>query len=160
MTDTEYMQIAIAEAKKAAEIGEVPVGAIAVIDGEIAAKSFNLMERNKTALAHAEILIIQELNKIVGDWRLDNVTIYVTKEPCPMCAGAMVNSHVKKLVFGMPDSRSGACGSSRNNIADNPDMLWQIEVVPGILAEECTAIFKDFFKKIRAEKQKKREFYE
>ena len=156
MTDNEYMQIAIKEAEKAASIGEVPVGAIAVIDGEIVAKSFNLMEQNKSALAHAEILIIKELNKIVNDWRLDMATIYVTKEPCPMCAGAMVNSHVKRLVFGMPDPRSGACGSSRNNIVNNPDMLWQIEVTSGVLSDECSAIFKDFFKKIRTEKQKKK----
>lgn len=157
MTDNEYMQIAIKEAEKAAKIGEVPVGAIAVIDGEVVAKSFNLMEEKKTALAHAEILIIQELNKIVNDWRLDMATIFVTKEPCPMCAGAMVNSHIKRLVFGMADPRSGACGSSRNNIANNPDMLWQIEVTPGVMQEECTALFKDFFKKIRAEKQKKKD---
>ncbi|MBQ9788752.1 MAG: nucleoside deaminase [Lentisphaeria bacterium] len=156
MTDIEYMQVALLEAEKAAAAGEVPVGAIAVIDDEIVAKSFNLMEQKKSALAHAEILIIQELNRIVGDWRLDMATIYVTKEPCPMCAGAMVNSHIKKVVFGMADNRSGACGSSPHNIADNPDMLWQIEVVPRILEDECTMLFKQFFKKIREEKQKQK----
>ena len=156
MTDIEYMQVALLEAEKAAAAGEVPVGAIAVIDDEIVAKSFNLMEQKKSALAHAEILIIQELNRIVGDWRLDMATIYVTKEPCPMCAGAMVNSHIKKVVFGMADNRSGACGSSPHNIADTPDMLWQIEVVPRILEDECTMLFKQFFKKIREEKQKQK----
>lgn len=155
MTDVEYMQVALKCAEQAAAIGEVPVGAIAVIDGKIVAESFNLMEQEKTALAHAEILVIKELNRIVGDWRLDMATIYVTKEPCPMCAGAMVNSHLKRLVFGMSDSRSGACGSSKINIADNPDMLWQIEVTGGVLESECAAVFKNFFKKIRIEKQKK-----
>ena len=100
MTDVEYMQVALKCAEQAAAIGEVPVGAIAVIDGKIVAESFNLMEQEKTALAHAEILVIKELNRIVGDWRLDMATIYVTKEPCPMCAGAIQWANIYKVYQG------------------------------------------------------------
>lgn len=155
--DEYFMNLAIAEAEKAAAIGEVPVGAVAVKNGEPIAATFNLIETRKSALAHAEILLIQELNKILGDWRLDEITIYVTKEPCPMCAGAMVNSHLKRVVFGTLDKRSGACGSSAHNIANNSDMLWQIEITGGILEEKCTKNFKDFFVKIRQEKAKKKD---
>ena len=103
---------ALAEAQNAFELGEVPVGAVAVRNGEIIARAWNQVEMLKDATAHAEVLLISSLSSIIGDWRLEDVDIYVTKEPCAMCAGAMVNSRVRRVIFGMADPRSGCAGSA------------------------------------------------
>ena len=149
--DEYFMRRALAMAETAAEAGEVPVGAIAVKDGEIIARSGNQVELLKDATAHAEILAITQAEAALGDWRLDNVDIYVTKEPCAMCAGAMVNAHVRRVVYGMPDPRSGAAGSALD-VTGFKGMLWNVEVKSGVLEPECRALMQQFFRKVRKEK--------
>lgn len=149
--DEYFMRRALVMAETAAEAGEVPVGAIAVKDGEIIARSGNQVELLKDATAHAEILAITQAEAALGDWRLDNVDIYVTKEPCAMCAGAMVNAHVRRVVYGMPDPRSGAAGSALD-VTGFKGMLWNVEVKSGVLELECRALMQQFFRKVRKEK--------
>lgn len=149
--DEYFMRRALAMAETAAESGEVPVGAIAVKDGEIIARSGNQVELLKDATAHAEILAITQAEAALGDWRLDNVDIYVTKEPCAMCAGAMVNAHVRRVVYGMSDPRSGAAGSALD-VTGFKGMLWNVEVKSGVLEPECRILMQQFFRKVRKEK--------
>ncbi len=149
--DEYFMRRALLMAEAAADAGEVPVGAIAVIDGEIIARACNQVELLKDATAHAEILAITQAEAAIGDWRLDKVDIYVTKEPCAMCAGAMVNAHVRRVIYGMPDPRSGAAGTALD-VTGFKGMLWNVEVKPGVLEAECRALIQQFFKKVRKEK--------
>lgn len=149
--DEYFMRRALSMAEAAADAGEVPVGAIAVMNGEIIARACNQVELLKDATAHAEILAITQAEAAIGDWRLDNVDIYVTKEPCAMCAGAMVNAHVRRVVYGMPDPRSGAAGSALD-VTGFKGMLWKVEVKPGVLETECLALMQQFFKKVRKAK--------
>ncbi len=149
--DEYFMRRALSMAEAAADAGEVPVGAIAVIDGEIIARACNQVELLKDATAHAEILAITQAEAAIGDWRLDKVDIYVTKEPCAMCAGAMVNAHVRRVIYGMPDPRSGAAGTALD-VTGFKGMLWNVEVKPGVLEAECRALIQQFFKKVRKEK--------
>ena len=150
--DEYYMRKAIALAEMAAEEGEVPVGAVAVKEGKIIAKAWNQTEKLKDATAHAEILAITQAEIAVGDWRLDGVTLYVTKEPCAMCAGAMVNSRISRLVFAMPDPKYGCTGSVLN-LADMPGFLHKFEVTGGILSNESEKIMKRFFRNLREKKK-------
>jgi tRNA(adenine34) deaminase len=150
--DTYYMRRALIQAETAAEAGEVPVGAIAVMNGEIIAKAWNQVELLKDATAHAEILVITQAAAALSDWRLDQVDIYVTKEPCAMCAGAMVNSRVRRVIYGMPDTRSGAAGSALN-VTGFEGMLWKVEVTAGILELECRELIQTFFKAVRKHKE-------
>jgi tRNA(adenine34) deaminase len=143
-----FMRKAIAQAEIAAEEGEVPVGAVAVKDNHIIASSYNQVEKLKDATAHAEMIVITQAASAVGDWRLDGVDIYVTKEPCAMCAGAMVNSRVHKVFFGMHDPRCGAVYSALR-ITSFPGMLHKVKVTGGLLEPECSEIIKDFFRKVR-----------
>lgn len=152
MTDEEYMREAIALAKKAFELGEVPVGAVAVWDGKIVGRGMNLRETDKNALRHAEIMAIDEACKNLGGWRLWKCDLYVTLEPCPMCAGAIINSRVKRVIYGASDPKAGSCGSL-TNLFEMP-YNHKPEVVSGILEEECSALLKSFFEKLR-EKRKK-----
>jgi tRNA(adenine34) deaminase len=149
--DDYFMHRALQQAEIAFDAGEVPVGAIAVKDGQIIARASNQVETLKDATAHAEILVITEAANALGDWRLDEVDIYVTKEPCAMCAGAMVNSRVRRVIYGMPDSRTGACGSAMN-ITGFKGMLWNVEVKSGVLENECRGIVQEFFQKVRKNK--------
>jgi tRNA(adenine34) deaminase len=149
--DEYFMRCALSMAEAAADAGEVPVGAIAVIDGEIIARACNQVELLKDATAHAEILAITQAEAAIGDWRLDKVDIYVTKEPCAMCAGAMVNARVRRVIYGMPDPRSGAAGTALD-VTGFKGMLWNVEVKPGVLEAECRALIQQFFKKVRKEK--------
>ncbi len=146
--DEHFMRTALRQAEYAAEQGEVPVGALAVMGGRILARAYNQVELLKDATAHAEILVMTQASAAIGDWRLENVDIYVTKEPCAMCAGAMVNARVRKVVYGMPDPRSGAAGSALN-VTGFPGMLHNVEVTAGILEAECKALMQDFFRKVR-----------
>jgi tRNA(adenine34) deaminase len=148
MDDQYFMRMALRQAEYAAEAGEVPVGAVAVMDGEIIARAGNQVEMLKDATAHAEILVMTQAAATIKDWRLEAVDIYVTKEPCAMCAGAMVNARVRKVVFGMYDPRSGAAGSALD-ITGFPGMLHQVEVVPGLLEAECKELFQHFFRQVR-----------
>ena len=147
--DEEYfMRRALLQAENAAAEGEVPVGAVAVKDNTIIASAYNQVEKLKDATAHAEILVITQAAAAIEGWRLDEVDIYVTKEPCAMCAGAMVNSRVRKLYYGLHDPRSGCAGSALD-ITTFPGMLHSVEVHGGILEDECKAIIQEFFRKAR-----------
>ena len=152
--DAYYMRLALEQARCAFESGEVPVGAVAVRNGEVVARAHNSVEMLKDATAHAEILALSVAAAAAGDWRMEDVTIYVTKEPCAMCAGAMVNARVGRVVYGMSDPRSGACGSALD-VTGFPGMLWHTDVTGGILAEEAGAMMKEFFRKVRKENKKK-----
>ena len=153
--DEYFMRIAMRQAEVAAEHGEIPVGAVAVRNGEILARAWNQVEMLKDATAHAEILVLTQTAAALGDWRLENVEIFVTKEPCAMCAGAMVNSRVKRVVYGMADPRSGAAGSALD-VTGFPGMLHQVEVRGGVLDWECKELMQEFFRQVRQEKNKKK----
>ncbi|MCH3914270.1 MAG: tRNA adenosine(34) deaminase TadA [Acidaminococcaceae bacterium] len=141
--DQEYMKIALKEAHLAAAEGEIPVGAVLVVDDAIIAMDHNRRERNKDATAHAEILVIQEACRRLQRWRLDDALLYVTLEPCPMCAGAIFNARIKRLVYGASDSKAGACGSLFN-IVQNKYLNHRAEVTAGVMEAECGQVLKEF----------------
>lgn len=141
------MDQAIELAKEAAKEGEVPVGAVVVIDGRIVGRGRNRRETDKNALAHAEIEAINEACKTLGGWRLWQCDMYVTLEPCPMCTGAIINSRIKRLVYGASDSKAGSCGSVVNLFS--LPYNHKPEVVSGLKQEECAALLSDFFKRLR-----------
>ena len=143
MNDIEYMRQALNEAEKARDEDEVPVGALIVRNGEIIARAYNTREYGKNALYHAEIKAIDEACKFLGGWRLVGCTMYVTLEPCPMCAGAIINSRIERVVYGAPDHKAGAFGTMLN-LTDYP--LFKPQIVSGVLAEECAKMLTDFFK--------------
>lgn len=143
----EFMKIALKEANKAKELGEVPVGAIIVLDDKIIGKGYNLRENQKNSLYHAEIIAINQACRNIESWRLVNSTIYVTLEPCPMCAGAIINSRIQNVVFGASDYKAGSCGSVINLFELNYNH--KPNIVSGILKNECSEILSDFFKKLR-----------
>ncbi len=143
-----FMILAIEEAKKAFNKGEVPIGAVIVKDNKVIAKAHNLKETSKNVIYHAEILAIKDACNFLGRWRLTDCTIYVTIEPCPMCAGAILQGRIKKVVIGAMDIKSGACGSIIN-ILNNSRFNHQTEIETGILEEECSRLMKDFFKSLR-----------
>ena len=143
-----FMKEALKEAKKAYEILEVPVGAVIVKDGKIIARGRNLKETKKDTTRHAEIIAIEKASKKLGAWRLLDCEMYVTLEPCSMCAGAMINSRIKKLYIGAIDEKTGAVGSVLNLLEDYK-FNHNIEVEKGILKEDCEKILKDFFKDLR-----------
>ena len=146
--DIVFMKYAIEEAKKAFSTGEVPVGAIIVKDGKVIAHSFNSRERDKNALSHAEIKVIDEACKILGGWRLVGCSLYVTLEPCPMCAGAIINSRIERVVFGAYDEKAGSFGTMIN-LTNYP--LYKPQILGGILKDECSSLLSDFFKSRREE---------
>lgn len=149
MTESErYMKEALEEAKRAFSAGEVPIGAVMVRNGEIIARGHNLRNTGKNPLRHAEIDAINEAAGIVGDWRLEDCTLYVTVEPCPMCAGAVVQARIPKVVFGTRNSKAG-CAGSILNILNEPRFNHQVEVEEGILQEECSQLMRLFFKRFR-----------
>ena len=152
MTDEEYMREALSLAEKAFELGEVPVGAVAVWEGKIVGRGMNLRETDKNALRHAEIMAIDEACKNLGGWRLWKCDLYVTLEPCPMCAGAIINSRVKRVVYGASDPKAGSCGSL-TNLFEMP-YNHKPEVVSGVLEKEWSEILSRFFARLR-EKSKK-----
>lgn len=146
--EEKFMKLALKEAKKAYDKLEVPVGAVIVKDGKVIAKAHNLKETKFDTTKHAEILAIQKASKKLESWRLLDCEMYVTLEPCSMCAGAMINSRIKKLYIGALDEKTGACGSVLNLLEDYP-FNHKIEVEKGIMQKECEAILKDFFKTLR-----------
>ena len=147
--DMNYMKQALALAEEAAACGEVPVGAIVVRDGEIIGKGYNRRETWGSAIAHAEILAIEEACRAVGSWRLNGCTLYVTLEPCPMCTGAIVNARVDRVVFGVKDPAAGCCGSVLQ--IGNYPFARNLTVESGVCEEECAAILTHFFKQRRKE---------
>ena len=143
--DIKFMQAALELAHKAADIGEIPVGALIVApNGDIIAKAYNLRETEKSATAHAEILAIEQACTYLGGWRLQGCTLYVTLEPCPMCAGALVNSRIDRVVFGAYDMQAGCCGSVVNFNAYPFNHAF--EITGGVLEEECRNVLTEFFK--------------
>nr|WP_245690442.1 tRNA adenosine(34) deaminase TadA [Sporolituus thermophilus] len=142
------MGIALEEARKAYAIGEVPIGAVLVMDGAVVARAHNRRETWHDATAHAEIIVIQQACKLLGRWRLTGATLYVTIEPCPMCAGALVNSRIDRLVYGSPDYKAGAV-ESLFNIVQHPALNHRLEVTAGVRADECAEIMRDFFRQRR-----------
>jgi len=151
MNHNYYMSIALKEAYKALKTGDIPVGAVAVLEGKIIARAHNEKEKRGDATAHAELLCLQKAAKKLKTWRLNDVDIYTTLEPCPMCAGAMVLSRIKKLVYGASDPKAGAAGSVLN-IIKHKKMNHRPVVVKGVQKEECGNILKDFFKSLRRKK--------
>lgn len=152
MNDEYYMREAIKEAKKAEAKGEVPIGAVLVLHDEIVARAHNLRETEQRALAHAEMLAIDEACRKLGTWRLEDAVLYVTLEPCPMCAGAVVLSRVDKVVFGAFDPKGG-CTGTLMNLLQEERFNHQAEVVSGVLEEECGEMLSAFFRKLRRKKK-------
>lgn len=146
--DREFMRQALVEAQKAADAGEVPVGAVVVKDGEVIAQGFNRRESWQDPTAHAELIAVRRAAEKLGSWRLDDCTVYVTLEPCPMCAGMLVNARVGRLVFGARDPKGGAV-RSLFAINEDPRLNHRVEVKEGVLGEECGAILTQFFRSIR-----------
>lgn len=146
--DKKFMQEAINEALKAYELREIPIGAVIVRNGEIVGRGYNLKETLKDATLHAEISAIKDACKNLGSWRLPGCTMYVTLEPCAMCAGALVNARVERLVIGTKDYKTGACGSVLN-IVQMENLNHMVEVEFGVLENECTNMLKDFFVELR-----------
>ena len=148
--DIFYMNRAIELAKKAAELGEVPIGAVIVKEGKIVGEGYNLRESAKLSTAHAEIAAIEAACKNLGGWRLFGCTLYVTLEPCAMCAGAIVNSRIDRVVYGAPDIRFGACGSLFN--INSYPLNHAFIADSGVCENECKALLSDFFKTLRKQK--------
>ena len=153
MTDAEYMLEALKEARKAYDLGEIPIGAVIVKDDEIISRHHNRRELDHDATAHAEILVIREACEILDRWRLTGCTLYVTIEPCPMCAGAIINSRIDRVVYGSSDYKGGAV-ESLFNVLTHPGLNHEPEILSGVMADECSEIMKDFFKERRKNKEK------
>ncbi|KEF36279.1 tRNA-adenosine deaminase [Schinkia azotoformans MEV2011] len=153
--DELFMKAAIEEAKKAEAIGEVPIGAVIVKDGEIISTAYNLRETEQRAVAHAELLVIDDACQKLGTWRLSETTLYVTLEPCPMCAGAIVLSRVDRVVYGAKDPKGGCAGTLMNLLQDDR-FNHMAEVTSGVLEDECAALLSNFFKELREKKKQKK----
>lgn len=143
-----WMRLAIEEARKAEAIGEVPIGALIVRGGEIVGRGYNLRETTHDATAHAEMIAIREASERIGAWRLLDCTLYVTLEPCPMCAGAIVQGRVPLVVYGTPDPKAG-CAGTLMNLLQEPRFNHRTELIEGVLQEECAALLSDFFRGLR-----------
>ena len=152
--DCHWMRQALEEAHKAAELHEIPVGAVIVYQNEIIARAHNRRELDQDALAHAEVLCIQQACQKLGSWRLSGCELYVTLEPCPMCSGAIVNGRVDRVVYGCPDVKAGGA-ESIFNIITNPNLNHCAEVISGICEEECAQVMRDFFRRRRQENKAK-----
>ncbi|WP_207302952.1 tRNA adenosine(34) deaminase TadA [Bacilliculturomica massiliensis] len=148
----DFMKLALEEARKAYDMGEVPVGAVIVRDGEIVGRGHNLTHTVKDPTAHAEIIALRDAARTLGGWRLPGCTMYVTTEPCSMCAGAIVLSRMPRLFIGTMDPKAGACGSVYNIVADSR-LNHRVETETGLLAEECGQLMKEFFRSLRKKKQ-------
>ena len=146
--DVYWMQQALALAQQAVEEGEVPVGAVVVKENKLIAGAYNLREKSANPVAHAEILAIQSASERLGNWRLTDTTLYVTLEPCPMCAGAIVLARIPRVVYGVADQKTGAAGSLYNILQDER-LNHQVELVSGVCADESTELLRTFFKNLR-----------
>ena len=143
-SDAKYMDLALAEAAKAASAGEVPVGSVIVLNGEVIGRGFNQPISSHDATAHAEIIAMREGGRTLGNYRLTGVTVYCTVEPCMMCAGAMIHARIQRLVFGTTDPKAGSAGSIYNVLTD-PRLNHRVEVVTGVREDECAAMLRSFF---------------
>lgn len=152
--DEKYMRAALRQAKKAYQLEETPIGCVIVYEGNIIGRGYNRRNTDKNTLAHAELTAIRKASKNLGDWRLENCTMYVTLEPCQMCAGAIVQSRLTKVVAGCMNPKAG-CAGSVINLLQMEEFNHQVEFASGILEEECAALMKAFFKELREKKNKK-----
>ncbi len=151
-----YMKEAIKEAKKATKIGEVPIGCVIVYEDKVIARGYNKRNTKKTTLAHAELLAIQKASKKLGDWRLEDCTMYVTLEPCQMCAGAIIQARMKEVVVGAMNPKAG-CAGSVLNILQMQEFNHQAELITGVMEEECKTVLQDFFKELRIKNKLEKE---
>ncbi len=147
-----YMRAALREARKACELGEVPIGCVIVYRDKIIGRGYNRRNTDKNTLAHAEITAIRKASKVMGDWRLEECTLYVTLEPCQMCAGAIVQARIPEVVMGCMNPKAG-CAGSILNILNMPEFNHQVNVTGDVLQEECSAILTNFFKDLRIRNQ-------
>jgi tRNA(adenine34) deaminase len=152
-SDEHYMRQALREAHKALAAKEVPIGAIIVHEGKIISRAWNQVETLKDATAHAEMLCLTAAQSAMGDWRLDGCTLYVTKEPCPMCAGAIVHCRPSRVVFGCSDPKGGAAGGWINLLQSNPPLNHACDITSGVLGEECLYLIQSFFREAREKKK-------
>lgn len=146
--DEKYMKEAIRQAKKAWKLQEVPIGCVIVKDGHIIARGYNRRNTDKNTLSHAEIRAIQKASRVVGDWRLEECTMYITLEPCQMCAGAIVQARIPRVVIGTRNPKAG-CAGSILNLLQIPQFNHQVELTEGVLEEECSSMLSNFFKNLR-----------
>ncbi len=153
--DEYYMKEALKAAQDAYDAGEVPIGAVIVHNGKIIGRGFNRRNTEGNPLCHAEIIAINEAAHFMGDWRIEECTMYVTVEPCPMCAGAIVQARIPRVVYGAKNPKAG-CAGSVLDVLNEPKLNHQVDVTEGVLKEECAAMMKEFFKRFR-KKEKKEE---
>ncbi len=151
LEDERWMKMAIREAERAYDLGEVPIGCVIVKDGRCIGKGYNQVETLKDATAHAEIVAIGAASASLENWRLSGATLYVTLEPCPMCAGAILNSRISRIVYGSPDKRFGGCGTTIDVISNNA-IGQKVLLTGGVLAVECLGLIQAFFMEMRAKK--------
>lgn len=154
-TDEKYMREAIRQAKKAWKLDETPIGCVIVHEGRIVGRGYNRRNTDKSPLAHAEITAIRKASKKIGDWRLEECTLYVTLEPCQMCAGAIIQSRIPRVVVGCMNPKAG-CAGSVLNLLDVKAFNHQAELTTGVLEEECSALMTGFFKELREKKKKEK----
>ena len=152
-TDEKYMKAAIKQAMKAYEREETPIGCVIVHGDKIIARGYNKRNLKKNTLAHAEIIAIHKASRVIGDWRLEDCTMYVTLEPCPMCAGAIVQARIPRVVVGSMNPKAG-CAGSVLNLLQMPGFNHQAQVITGVLGEECSVLMKNFFKELRLNKKR------
>ena len=152
MTDEDFMEFALAEAIKAGQLGEVPIGAVLVHDRQVVESAFNLRESLQTTASHAEMLLIDKGNETFNSWRLEDCTLYVTLEPCPMCAGAILQARIPRVVFGAYDPKAGCAGSIMNLLEDDR-FNHQVDLTGGVLNDACSHLLSNFFKQIRLNKK-------
>ena len=146
--DEKYMREALKQAKKAYRLGEVPIGCVIVYQDKIIGRGYNKRNTKKTTLAHAELVAIEKASKIMGDWRLEDCTMYITLEPCQMCSGAIVQARIKRVAVGTMNPKAG-CAGSILNLLQMEQFNHQVELTTGILEKDCTKVLQDFFKELR-----------
>jgi len=154
--DERYMREAVRQARKAYSLGEVPIGCVIVHDGKIIGRGYNRRNTDKSTLSHAELIAIRKAGKVIGDWRLEECTLYVTLEPCQMCAGAIVQARIPRVVMACMNPKAG-CAGSILNILDMPQFNHQVESVRGVMEDECAQMLRDFFKELRIRNKAERE---
>lgn len=154
-SDAYFMGQALREAGKAYEREEVPIGAVIVREGRVISRGHNQVETLKDATAHAEMLALTSAESFVGDWRLTDCDLYVTKEPCPMCAGAIVHCRIRRVIFGCPSPKDGACGGGFVNLLQQPTLNHSCEITPGVMEKDCVLFLQTFFQEAREKAKNK-----
>ena len=153
--DERYMRQALTQARKAMALGEVPIGCVIVYEGKVIGRGYNRRNTDHSTLAHAEIAAIRKASRVMGDWRLEGCTLYCTLEPCPMCAGAIEQARIDRVVIGAPSDKSG-CAGSLLNIVSNEKLMHQSEITRDVLVNECRAILQQFFRELRVRNRKEK----